>query len=97
VLITDDGDAMMQAAVFEMLVEKAKFEPTVAVAVAEAIDMAIAAAPFVTIPILDTRVAELRLEIRDVKVDVVRWVLLATMSQVALMTGIMYFLLQTAR
>jgi hypothetical protein len=97
VLIKDDGDAMMHAAVVETLVEKAKFEPAVAVAVAEAIDMAMVTAPFVTVPILDGRVGELKLEIRDVKVDLVRWVLLAMMSQVALMTGIMYFLLQAAR
>ena len=36
----------------------------------------------------------LRVEIRDVKSDVVRWVFLAVMGQTALFSGIMYFLLR---
>lgn len=38
--------------------------------------------------------ADLRVDMRDVKSDVVRWVFLAVMGQTALFSGIMYFLLK---
>jgi hypothetical protein len=42
------------------VIRKAKFEPQVALAVAEAIDNAMTDSKFVTVPILDARLAELR-------------------------------------
>jgi len=85
---------LMQAEIVETLVEKAKFEPTVAVAIAEAIDMAIAGPQLVTVPVLDAHLERVKGEIVR---DLVRWVLLVMMSQVAISTGIMYFLLQTVK
>jgi len=54
-----------QAAAVDLLVKKAKFEPSVAMAVAEAIDNAMNESQFVTVPILDARLAEFRADIRD--------------------------------
>jgi hypothetical protein len=54
-----------QAATVDLLVKKAKFEPPVAMAVAEAIDNAMTESQFVTVPILDARLAEFRADIRD--------------------------------
>jgi hypothetical protein len=63
----------MQAATVEILIEKAKFEPRVAVAVAEAMDEAIdrheRRSQLVTVPILDARVAELRGELHGIRSD----------------------------
>lgn len=49
-----------QAETVELLVKKANFQPLVALAVAEAIDGAMRDSQFVTVPILDARVADLR-------------------------------------
>ena len=54
----------LHAATVEILVEKAKFEPEVALGVAEAIELAMTQAQFVTVPILDARLHEVRAEIR---------------------------------
>jgi hypothetical protein len=54
----------LHAATVEILVEKAKFEPAVALGVAEAIELAMTQAQFVTVPILDARLHEIRAEIR---------------------------------
>ena len=54
----------LHAATVEILVEKAKFEPQVALGVAEAIELAMTQAQFVTVPILDARLHEVRAEIR---------------------------------
>jgi hypothetical protein len=54
----------LHAATVEILVEKAKFEPKVALGVAEAIELAMTQAQFVTVPILDARLHEVRAEIR---------------------------------
>jgi hypothetical protein len=54
----------LHAATVEILVEKAKFEPTVALGVAEAIESAMTQAQFVTVPILDAYLHEIRAEIR---------------------------------
>ena len=54
----------LQAATVGILVEKAKFEPEVALGVAEAIELAMTQAQFVTVPILDARLHEVRAEIR---------------------------------
>jgi hypothetical protein len=54
----------LHAATVGILVEKAKFEPEVALGVAEAIELAMTQAQFVTVPILDARLHEVRAEIR---------------------------------
>jgi hypothetical protein len=54
----------LHAATVEILVEKARFEPQVAFGVAEAIELAMTQAQFVTVPILDARLHEVRAEIR---------------------------------
>ena len=54
----------LHAATVEILIEKAKFEPEVALGVAEAIELAMTQAQFVTVPILDARLQEVRAEIR---------------------------------
>ena len=54
----------LHAATVGILVEKAKFEPDVALGVAEAIELAMTQAQFVTVPILDARLHEVRAEIR---------------------------------
>ena len=95
----------MQAATVEVLVHKGKFDPQIAVAVAEAIDMAISSSQLVTVPILDSRFAALdarfaamdaRFTTSEARVDakleslraeLVRWVLLVMLGNVALSTG----------
>ena len=47
-----------------ILVEKAKFEPEVALGVSEAIELAMTHEQFVTVPILDAHLHEVRAEIR---------------------------------
>ena len=90
---------VMQAATVEVLVTKAKFEPAVALAVAEAIDMAIAESQLVTIPVLDARfsVLEARIDakfsasdtkMQAIKAELVRWVFLVMLGNVALTAGI---------
>jgi hypothetical protein len=54
----------LHAATVEILVEKAKFGPEVALGVAEAIELTMTQAQFVTVPILDARLHEVRAEIR---------------------------------
>jgi hypothetical protein len=49
-----------QAETVELLIRKANFQPQVALAVVEAIDKTIKDAQFVTVPILDARLAELK-------------------------------------
>jgi len=65
----------IQAATVGILIEKSKFEPEVALGVAEAIDLAMTQAQFVTVPILDARIHEIKTELRvlaekvDTKLD----------------------------
>jgi len=54
----------LHAATVEILLEKAKFEPEVALGVAEAIELAMTQAQFVTVPILDARLHGVSAEIR---------------------------------
>jgi len=54
----------LHAATVGILVEKAKFEPEVALGVAEAIEPAMTQAQFVTVPILDARLHGVSAEIR---------------------------------
>ena len=62
----------LHAATVGILVEKAKFEPEVALGVAEAIELAMTQAQFVTVPILDARLHGVSAEIRvlEGKLDV---------------------------
>lgn len=84
----------MQAATVEILTHKAKFSPEVALAVAEAMDDAIGfyarhTQP-ITVPILDARLG-------DLKSELIRWVFLTILGQFALITGMVYFLLEQLR
>ena len=71
----------IQAAAVEVLIDKAHFEPKVALAVAEAIDMSLGDAKLVTVPILDARLAALEARL-------VRWVFLVMLGNVAITAGI---------
>jgi hypothetical protein len=78
----------MHAATVEILTQKAKFAPQVALAVAEAIDDALGnqardTQP-VTVPILDARLAEL-------KSTLSRQMFAAILGQMAVLLGIAYF------
>ena|SRR6266567_9096383 len=54
----------IHAAAVEILIEKSRFEPEVALGIAEAIEASLMGAQFVTVPILDARLQELRTEMR---------------------------------
>jgi hypothetical protein len=54
----------LHAAAVEILIEKGRFEPEVALGIAEAIEASMMHAQFVTVPILDARLQELRAETR---------------------------------
>ena len=88
----------MQAATVAILVEKAEFKHATAVAIAEAIDVAIASAGLVTVAVLDARLYELktelqaqiqqlRVELHTVKAELVRWVFVVMLGNVALSAG----------
>jgi hypothetical protein len=77
----------MQAATVELLVEKAHFEQGTAMAVAEAIDMAIHSEQLVTVPILEASLEKVRSEVAGVKAELVRWVFLVMLGNVALTAG----------
>ena len=103
----------LHAAAVEILIEKGRFEPEVALGIAEAIEASIMNAQLVTVPILDARLLELRTETRialmtlqstletkmesikagletkmeGIKADLVRWVFLAMLGNVALAAG----------
>jgi hypothetical protein len=91
----------MQAGTVEILVEKAKFEPRVAVGIAEAMDHAIAQhtshSQLVTLPVLNLRIGDLESRLTNLKSELVRWMLLIMMVQFALTSGMMHFLLQQLR
>lgn len=60
----------MQALTVEILVNKGKFQPEVAIAVAEAMDQAIVHADLVTVPILDSRLAVFKSEFAAFKAEI---------------------------
>jgi hypothetical protein len=111
----------LHVAAVEILIEKGRFEPEVALGIAEAIEASVTNAQFVTVPILDARLQEIKAEMRiagmglesnvnasiqalDVKIDLkfgelvtrieqtkaelVRWVLLVMLANVALSAGL---------
>ena len=71
-----------------MLIDKGGFEPRVALGIAEAIETSIMQAQIVTVPILDARLQELiaqfDVKIESTKAELVRWVFLAMLGNVAL-------------
>jgi len=91
-----------QAETVELLVKKANFQPHVALAVAEAIDNSIRDSQFVTVPILDARLGELKAELKAMievsserlskeivatKAELARWVLLAMLGSFVIATA----------
>ncbi len=70
----------IHAEAVEIRVSKGKFEPQVAIGIAEAIEVSMNRTQLVTVPILDARLQEL-------KVELVRWVFLAMLGNVAISTG----------
>lgn len=92
----------MHASTVDLLVSKARLEPDIAVAFAEAIDMALAHAQLVTVPILDARFtaseakvdarvtaleARLDAKLEKTKAELVRWVFLVMLGNVAVSVG----------
>ncbi len=103
----------MQAAAVEVLTRKAGFDSVQAIAIADAIDVAIAGAQLVTIPVLDARLAamearfdakletglaslrvefrtecaSIRTELANLRAELVRWVFLVMLGNVALGAG----------
>jgi hypothetical protein len=85
----------IHAEAVEILVRKARFEPEVALGVAEAIEVSITLAQLVTVPVLEARLQELRHELKaemhalraeleKTKAELVRWVFLTMLGNVAL-------------
>jgi hypothetical protein len=78
----------IHAQAVEILVTKARFEPEVALGVAEAMEVSMTLAQLVTVPVLDARLQELRYEIEvsleKTKAELVRWVFLTMLGNVAL-------------
>lgn len=62
-----------QAEAVDLLMSKGNFEPEVALAIAEAVDVIMTGAQVVTVPVLDARVAELKTSIKELdhKIDLV--------------------------
>jgi hypothetical protein len=54
----------LHAAAVEILIEKGRFEPTVALGITEAIEASVMHAQFVTVPILDARLQAITADIR---------------------------------
>ena len=79
----------VKAATVDTLIERAFFEPRVAVAVAQAIDEAIdvrlANANYVTVPVLEARLA-------DLKGELLRHFYSATVTQFVALVGVTYFM-----
>src|SRR3954471_1678760 len=59
----------IHAEAVEILVRKSRFEPEVALGVAEAIEVSINLAQLVTVPVLDARVHELKTEIQAFRLE----------------------------
>jgi hypothetical protein len=74
----------LNAVAVEILIDKAGFEPRVAMGIAEAIETSMTQAQIVTVPILDVRVAQLEVKIESVKSELVKWVFVVMLGNVAL-------------
>ena len=92
----------VSAVAVELLIEKGGFEPRVALGIAEAIETSMTQAQIVTVPILDarlkefgaeittelrTRLADLEIKIERTKAELVRWVFVVMLGNVALSAG----------
>lgn len=60
----------IHAEAVETLINKREFEPEVALGVVEAIEVSITVAQLVTIPVLDARLQELRIEILTFRAEI---------------------------
>jgi hypothetical protein len=78
----------LNAVAVELLIDKGGFEPRVALGIAEAIETSMMQAQIVTVPILDARLQELKalleIKIERTKAELVRWVFLVMLGNVAL-------------
>lgn len=85
----------MQARTLDILMDKARFEPKVAQAVAEAIGSEIQGSQLVTVPALDTRLnalrSDLRVEIHDSVAGLERRMYAGLLAQFAALLGALYF------
>ena len=85
----------MQATTLDILIDKARFEPNVARAVAEAIDNEIQGSQPVTVPMLDTRLnslrSDLRVEIHDAVGSLERRMYAGMLAQFVALLGALYF------
>jgi hypothetical protein len=77
----------IHAEAVDILVRKSRFEPEVAIGIAEAIEVSINLSNLVTVPVLDSRLNEIKLEMQKLHSDLVRWVFLAMLGNVALSTS----------
>jgi len=81
----------IHAEAVEILVSKGKFEPQVAIGIAEAIEVSMTLPQLVTVPILDARLdalrAEFKADLERMKAELVRWVFLAMLGNFALGAG----------
>ena len=85
----------LNAVAVELLIDKGGFEPRVALGIAEAIETSMMQAQIVTVPILDARlqdlkaqfdvkIAELGIRIERTKAELIRWVFVVMLGNVAL-------------
>ena len=78
----------MHAATVDLLVQKAHLDSDTALAIATAIDMALHNAQLVTVAVLDARIAaaEAKMDaaLQKTKAELVRWVFLVMLGNVAL-------------
>ncbi len=88
----------MRIETVDILIEKAHFEPQVAVAVAQAIDETmdrkLRDAQLVTVPLLDSRLATLKSEITG---GILQHVYTAVLGQLAVLLGVAYFFVSHVR
>lgn len=74
----------LNAVAVELLIDKGGFEPRVALGIAEAIETSMTQAQIVTVPILDARLAQLETKIERTKAELIRWVFVVMLGNVAL-------------
>jgi len=78
----------IHAEAVEILDSKGRFEPQVAIGIAEAIEVSMNRTQLVTVPILDARLdafgAELKADLERVKAELVRWIFLAMLGNAAI-------------
>jgi hypothetical protein len=78
----------LNAVAVELLIDKGGFEPRVTLGIAEAIETSMMQAQIVTVPILDARLQELKalleIKIESTKAELIRWVFVVMLGNVAL-------------